>query len=309
MAITMLSSSLPILSILFIVKIHSVISYVPPTLKSVEVGGCANEMDELVFCAAFEEECDQYDNLQFETSTHLREFYDNTVCSTEEIPLGTCKSTGKCAITKDSCLDPTDFIPPNSNSICNANGSTMNGNFFATRYGGCKEGLTNEIICAVRPEDCTFAEAWIPPSVVEKELKGGCRCHDVQVGVCTGNWWEKDLYKCAISEDDCDRQVPEFQSAREVMNQLFKDCRLCPYDERLVGGSLSASDSTSSTSTKAKKINNGSTLSTGALSGVVVASVIVMVGVFLSVYVKTKPLDKSPAHSEKDTEGDVPSVC
>merc|ERR1739848_503457 len=106
--------------------------------------------------------------------------------------------------TKDSCEDPTDFDPPSSDNNCNVEGLMLDDAIVPTQYGGCKDGTTNEIVCVISPDDCLYTEAWITPSVVEAELIGGCRCHDVRVGLCKGTFeYNRNTYACAISTDDC----------------------------------------------------------------------------------------------------------
>ena len=167
------------LNVVFIFS-HSVHSLVSPNLKTVEVGGCVDvSNDELVHCAAFAEECEgrKTGTIRFKSSLELETFFDNiNECTTKDIPLGTCKKTGKCAITNSTCLDPTDFAPAEANDKCNAEGHIVNDIFVPTQYGGCKDGTTGEIFCALTPADCSFREAWIPASAIEEYLVGGCRC-------------------------------------------------------------------------------------------------------------------------------------
>lgn len=260
-----LSSLLIPLLTTFVTFSQSVNSAVTPDVRTVEVGGCVDVLiDELLYCAAIGDECSEDYNIRFRTSDELKQLL-NAKCTTEDIPLGTCRSTGNCVITKDSCVDPTDFIEPDVNGSCNAEGSSINGDFVPTQYGGCKDGTTGEIVCVLAPEECLEREAWIPPSVVEENLIGGCRCHDVRVGLCSGSQHHGYEFKCAISADDCNYLTQGFQTAREVMDQPFKDCRLCPYQENLIGGGQSKA--------KPSKAKTSNAMHKGAITGIIVSCV------------------------------------
>jgi len=285
---------------------RSVNSEVTPILKTVDVGGCVDEIQNtVIFCAAFETDCEAYDNLRFKTSHELADA-DLGECTTEDIPLGTCNSTGKCAITKDSCSDPNDYVSADINyGACNAEGNSFNYEFIPTQYGGCKDGETNEIICALTPTDCTDREAWLPASAVEKELEGGCRCHDVKVGLCKGNFHDSNIYKCAIASDNCDRLVQNFSTAREVIDQPLRDCRLCPYHETLVGSH------SNSKNINAKKIEKGKGLliSNGALAGIVIGSVVALFATVALIYYKKKTVTNTIDTSKKTPKDVSSSIC
>jgi len=216
--------------------IHNVNSQIVAQLRSTSVGGCVDiSSDVFLYCAAVEEECEKIGRIRFKTATELRTL-GFAECSTDQITVGSCQSTGKCAITEDSCDDPADFVSPENSDGCNAEGKLQNGSFVATQYGACKDGTTGEITCVITPADCTDREAWIPASVVETERNGGCRCHDVAVGACKdGPNINQMLSTCAISVDDCHPLVQTFGTARNVVDHALLDCRLCPYDENLIG--------------------------------------------------------------------------
>jgi len=247
--------------------IHSNDSQLTAELRSVLVGGCYDIVSvTLINCAAVEEECESKSGIRFKSARELTELGD-LKCSTNEIPLGTCGISGDCAITKDSCFDPAEFMPPTIGGECNAEGKSLNGVFSPTQYGACRDGTTGEITCVLTPEDCTDREAWIPASVASELRNGGCRCHDVLVGVCKdGPNINPMLSDCAISADDCHPLVQTFGTARDVEDHALLDCRLCPYDEGLVGasnlGSLS-SGSFSSGSTGGSNVDTQSSESTG----------------------------------------------
>merc|ERR1719469_810247 len=247
--------------------ILSINSQLTAELRSVLVGGCYDVVNKtLIRCAAVEEECENESGIRFKTAHELTELGDFK-CSTSEIPLGTCGISGECAITKDSCVDPADFKLPVTDGECNAEGKLLNGVFSPTQYGACKDGTTGEIICVLTPKDCTDREAWIPANTVREMRNGGCRCHDVRVGVCKdGPNINPMLSDCAISVDDCHPLVQSFGTARNVEDHALLDCRLCPYDITLVGesnlGSLS-SGSFSSGSTGGSNVDTQSSESTG----------------------------------------------
>lgn len=206
-----------------------------PELRSVSVGGCYDFQNEiLVQCAALEEECDQTSGLKFRTAKELKALGDHE-CTTKKLPVGICKSTGQCAITKDSCDDVDDFSSKDLNNAgCNAEGIIKNQRFVPTQYGACIHGTTNEITCVLTPADCSEKEAWISANAAKDRKNGGCRCHDVKVGVClNGPYIDPMLSQCSISMDDCNPLVQSFGTARSVADHALLDCRLCPYDEAL----------------------------------------------------------------------------
>lgn len=206
-----------------------------PELRSVSVGGCYDlNNDILVRCAALEEECPHSSGLKFRTAEELKSLGDHE-CTTKDLPLGICKSTGQCAITKDSCDDIDDFSSQDLNNAgCNAEGIITNQRFIPTQYGACIHGTTNEITCVLTPADCTDNEAWIPANVAKDRKDGGCKCHDVRVGVCiNGPYIDPMNDQCSISADDCNHLVQSFGSARNVVDHALLDCRLCPYDKDL----------------------------------------------------------------------------
>jgi len=212
---------------------------VPVRLKSALIGGCYDVVDdELVHCAAVEEECEKISKIRFKTANELTEL-GNYKCSTDKLPLGTCESTGQCAITKDSCAYPNDFRSPSVISgECNAEGRFVDGDFVPTQYGACKDGTTEEITCVLTPADCSEREAWISANTVRKFRNGGCKCHDVRIGVCKdGPNLNQMLSDCAISVDDCHPLMQTFGTARDVIDHTLMDCRLCPYGENLVADS------------------------------------------------------------------------
>jgi len=206
-----------------------------PELKFVSVGGCYDvKNDRLIHCAALKEECEASNQIRFKSALDLQDLGDDE-CTTSNLPVGVCLSTGQCAITQDSCDDTSDFsrIDP-ENRGCNAEGIKMNNKTIPTQYGACVHGATEEIICVLTPDDCSDREAWIPAKVAEQKKRGGCRCHDVKVGVCKdGPSINPMLSTCAISADDCHPLVQTFSTARNVIDHALLDCRLCPYDENL----------------------------------------------------------------------------
>jgi len=155
-----------------------------------------------------------------------------------------------------SCVDPGDFVAPVlSEGGCNAEGrgQTKEG-FVPTQYGACKDGTTGGIVCVLTPGDCTDREAWIPASVAEQEVNGGCRCHDVRVGACKDGMYyvpgfDPMTNTCAISVDDCHPLIQTFGAARNVADHPLLDCRLCPYAENLVGAFVTDSPTKSPTRT------------------------------------------------------------
>mmetsp|Transcript_1062 Transcript_1062/g.1531 ORF Transcript_1062/g.1531 Transcript_1062/m.1531 type:complete len:317 (-) Transcript_1062:42-992(-) len=221
---------------------------ISPALRYVSVGGCYNfENDILVQCAAVEEECDfQTSGLKFRTAKELKALGDHE-CTTKKLPVGICKSTGQCAITKDSCDDIDDFSSKDLNNAgCNAEGIITNQTFVPTQYGACIHGTTNEITCVLTPADCSDKEAWVSANVAKDRKNGGCRCHDVKVGACVnGPYIDPMLSQCSISVDDCNPLVQSFGTARSVADHPLLDCRLCPYDEALTGEQVEDSEKTS----------------------------------------------------------------
>lgn len=70
--------------------------------------------------------------------------------------------------------------------------------------------------------------------MLPKKKYGGCKCHDVNVGVCIdGPEIDPTSSQCAVSLDDCNLLVQSFGTARNVIDHALLDCRLCPYDESL----------------------------------------------------------------------------
>ena len=202
--------------------------------RAVSVGGCYDmSKDQLLYCAAVDEECDQ--GIRFRNANELKNL-GVLECNTDNLPLGICKSTGQCAITKDSCDDPDEFTREDlSNTGCDAEGTTSNNeNFVPTQYGACVDGTTGVVTCVLTPSDCTQTEAWISANVAKTKKYGGCKCHDVNVGVCIdGPEIDPTSSQCAVSLDDCNLLVQSFGTARNVIDHALLDCRLCPYDESL----------------------------------------------------------------------------
>jgi len=240
--------------------IHNVNSQLASQLKSTVVGGCVDvSKDIFLYCAAVEEECEKVGRVRFKTGIELQAL-GFAKCTTDKIIIGSCESTGKCAITEDSCDDPADFRSAENSDGCNAEGRLENGSFVPTQYGACKDGTTGDITCVITPEDCTDREAWIPASVVEREQNGGCRCHDVAVGACKdGPYINQMLSTCAISVDDCHPLVQTFGTARNVVDHALLDCRLCPYDENLIGAFNVVPETMSPTRTPIKNIDSAPT--------------------------------------------------
>jgi hypothetical protein len=202
--------------------------------RAVSVGGCYDlSKDQLLYCAAVDEECDA--GIRFRNANELKKL-GVLECNTDNLPLGICKSTGQCAITKDSCDDPDEFTREDIyNTGCDAEGTTSNNeNFVPTQYGACVDGTTSVVTCVLTPSDCTEKEAWVSANVAKTKKNGGCKCHDVKVGVCIdGPDIDPMLSQCAVSLDDCNPLVQSFGTARNVIDHALLDCRLCPYDESL----------------------------------------------------------------------------
>jgi len=201
---------------------------ISPALRAAKIGGCVDEVDdEFVQCAVAAYECELLDGFTtFKSAIELAHFRLDE-CTTDNLPVGTCESEGKCAVTEDSCRSLADFRPPQPFSKCNAEGTFQNGVYVPTQYGGCKHRETGAIECVLSPGDCTTKESWIPAYAVELEREGGCNCHDIKVGSCmVGN----DFTNCAISPDDC-VFTKTFSPARQGrINDPGVDCRFCSFD-------------------------------------------------------------------------------
>jgi len=147
-------------------------------------------------------------------------------CTTDTLPVGTCASTGVCAVTKELCRTAEDFKAPRPFGKCNAEGYFQNAGFVPTLYGGCKNRVSGDIVCVLTPEDCLAEEEdWVSASDVTIYQTDSCRCNDVTVGFCaSGNVLTSF---CAISKDDCNPFTQTFNSARSDKMRM-KECRLCP---------------------------------------------------------------------------------
>jgi len=167
---------------------------------------------ELIHCAASAVECEQTSE---STYVPADEIMDNE-CTTENLAIGTCASSSSCAITKDSCADPTDYRLPRPFGACNVEGAYQDATFVPTRYGGCEDLHTGEVACVLAPSQCTDDEVWISGS-------SRCYCHDVQIGACR----DGRVGTCAISGDDC--RGLEFVPPRSgsLGDDAALDCRLC----------------------------------------------------------------------------------
>ncbi len=225
-----------LISIAFVyLSLVSVHAGVAPELRSALIGACFDlKNDQLLYCAAIEEECDLKSGMKFRNANEL-EILGDYECNTETLPIGTCRSTGQCALTDDSCDNIVDFSSEDINKVgCNAEGIISNKRFVPTQYGACLHGTTDEVTCVLTPDDCTEKEAWISANVAKLKRYGGCKCHDVKVGACVrGPSINPMLSQCAISKDDCNPLIESYSSARDVMDHALLDCRLCAYDEYL----------------------------------------------------------------------------
>ena len=101
--------------------------------------------------------------------------------------------------------------------------------------------------------------------------------------MCTGHWHgDRTLWKCAISEDDCDRNVRNWVSASDVIDaHMFKDCRLCPYEENLLAGGISIASDSQRIEKVSENSEQSASMSTVGLVGISVGSV-VAVSIFFS---------------------------
>lgn len=298
------------------VFIHSVdfgLSQISAEVRSVGIGGCYDSTyGVFVHCAAVEEECEDSARIRFKTANELTELGIIGKCTTMNLPLGTCANTGECAITKDSCDDPNEFVPPEPVSgRCNAEGSYSNGNFIPTQYGACKDGTTGEIICALTPDDCDVTEAWIPASVALLKKNGGCRCDDVRVGVCNdGPYIDPMLSQCAISPDDCHPLVQTFDTARNVIDHALLDCRLClpnkPKQEILDTELAELESKKANDDAEEIKLEKAeeSTLSRGGMTGIIVGVSCLLVTLTIVVLVWRM----KRTEDETDSQLDVPSI-
>jgi len=323
----MLSISAVIMWIVPAAIVHAVI---PPTQKYMSIGGCFDMTTETVLqCAAFEEECEMFwprDSMRYMSALDLKPY--GYSCDASSIPLGKCNSTGQCAITKYSCDDPNDFVLSELKSEeCNAEGSFISStvssstsSFVHTQYGGCLHGTTGEIKCALRPEDCSDMEAWISAdTALQKKRPGGCKCHDVMVGVCMDGPTIVHLNPmtdtCAISADDCKFHHSYWASMQDVSEHPRLDCRLCPpYVE--------ATDNTTTSTTNDKnepigdigpgiinELNKPSRISATTLSVIIVAIVglVLMIAIGVIYWKRNNKEHENATNSEGDKK-DYPGI-
>jgi len=212
-------------------------------LDSVEVGGCFDSVkNEIVGCAMFKEDCDYPSSGQISYKTAGEFSIHFEKCSTSQVILGHCFETGTgeradCAFGVDSCEIGERFTGRNYGG-CSVEGMVLGNNFVPTQYGGCRNSQTQNIICALTKEDCIpNEEEWMTPSAVEIEREGGCRCHDVPVGMCNNkDGFGSTIDKCAMAPYECEPYSQEFVSARESLVNPLLDCRLCAYDTALTSG-------------------------------------------------------------------------
>eukprot|EP00555_Chaetoceros_dichaeta_P008787 CAMPEP_0198265804 /NCGR_PEP_ID=MMETSP1447-20131203/24750_1 /TAXON_ID=420782 /ORGANISM="Chaetoceros dichaeta, Strain CCMP1751" /LENGTH=298 /DNA_ID=CAMNT_0043955499 /DNA_START=62 /DNA_END=955 /DNA_ORIENTATION=- len=244
----MLQPFLQSIATLLTIQITNANNYSSLTLTAAKIGGCVDFDNTLIHCAATAIECESddtteqsaasFDNehsMEYKSANELRT--GDHDCTTDTLPVGTCESTGLCAVTKESCRTDADFRAPRPYGKCNAEGYLQNAAFVPTLYGGCKNRKTGDIVCVLTPEDCLTEEDWVFASDVKLYQQKSCRCHDVKVGLCaSGNVLTSD---CAISRDDCDPFIQTFNSARYDRVSTNVDCRLCPMlsSEQNEGGS------------------------------------------------------------------------
>jgi len=268
--------------------------------NSVEIGGCIDSIkNEIVSCAMFKEDCDDPSSGQIRYLT-AREFSNQfKKCSTGQVILGHCFAweTGKradCAFGEDSCENGERFTGRNYGG-CSVEGTILGNNYVPTQYGGCKNRQTQSIICALTKEDCIlFEEEWITPSAVEEEREGGCRCHDVQVGMCSnkGGFGSTET-KCAMASYECEPYSQDFFSAREVLADPLVDCRLCAYDAVLTseGGDSHSHKSINDDELKKEIEDEAHEFKNGEISGlgigILLTAMLIFIIGFLAYVLKT----------------------
>lgn len=185
---------------------------------------------------------------------------DHFSCSgVASIPIGHCGGmymgeNRHCALTKDACEDPNDFVhPPLSLSddqhahpdggSCtvlqdlNYFGTNLNKNDGLTRYIGCSGGNLNDLdkdghVCVASIPECREL-AGSDDSVTITLSDPKCDCSETRIGACfrTGDFpsgIEQFNYFCAASEEVCDEELGlSYHDVNQLMQFSSIDCRLC----------------------------------------------------------------------------------
>lgn len=268
----------------------------------VKSGGCYDNTNrELIHCAASADECEQDLGITYKSADNLM---DNE-CTTDNLPIGSCKTSGKCAITKYMCSDEDDYEPPQPFGRCNAVGDYEDDSFVPTQYGGCEDRVTGAVNCVLTPKDCEDGEAWI--SVYE-----GCNCHNVKIGFCAS--YNNGQDTCAISSDDC--SYTEFVSPRSNRHASL-DCRLCADDIATI---FEGVENSPNEDPETEEELEASALHAGEIVGIVLGAIttvlFVAIGLFAMFsheaereYLHIDPFAKEGDFNKREAPSDVPDIA
>ena len=151
------------------------------------------------------------------------------VCEAHTAKTGRCSDSGLCAITSDSCADPSSFVDddPYCTIQRDRNLPTVD-TTSRTTFGACWNEATQEHFCVWRFEDCDDGEQFLQPE--EVRARGlSCPCEETHIAACMTF---SDRSWCALREELCESGSEDSRGvARQRSDRLGGidgiDCRMC----------------------------------------------------------------------------------
>jgi len=175
---------------------------------------------------------------------HYRKASEARCHSTDDVAVGTCVSSERCAPTDKAC-DPGDYANPEPDKSCDVKRGVKNEEDEWTvqqewtLYPGCRKdgvlGTTTK--CILFEDECTGqTHTVISASYMFEQGYDTCKCYDVPVGICyperfaPEDIWVGRNSQCATGPWDCD-VGQNYMASGEAMLTLStveqEACRLC----------------------------------------------------------------------------------